>query len=137
MIKVQQTIFSKLAHLCKTVASRKMAGKTKPRKILIDLDTGIDDAQALVMALSQPKEVDVVGVTCVDGNTELTQTCYNTLRILDLCGRLDVSDKLVTNVLRSSCNVANSKGFNSQRGRCFDSCYRELIRYVRGVEDVG
>ncbi len=58
--------------------------------MVLDTDVGTDDAVALLMALSQPS-VDLIGVTCVHGNTCLDNVLVNTLRVLKLCKRLDVS----------------------------------------------
>ncbi|WP_218192323.1 nucleoside hydrolase [Brachybacterium vulturis] len=49
------------------------------------MDTGIDDAMALMFALRHP-EIDVRAITCVAGNTSLDNVVANTLRILDLVG---------------------------------------------------
>jgi len=38
--------------------------------LLIDCDTGIDDALALLYAAASP-EAEIVGVSCVAGNVEL------------------------------------------------------------------
>ena len=43
-----------------------------------------------MMALSRP-EVDLIAVTCVSGNVEVDQVAINTLRVLEVCERLDVS----------------------------------------------
>ncbi|KAL5015916.1 hypothetical protein ScPMuIL_005505, partial [Solemya velum] len=59
------------------------------KKLLIDVDTGVDDAHALILALSQP-EVEVLGITCVHGNVDLDQVCKNTLRVLKVCGKMNV-----------------------------------------------
>ncbi|WOI57787.1 nucleoside hydrolase [Palleronia sp. LCG004] len=59
------------------------------RKILMDVDTGIDDALAIYYALRHP-ELDPVGFTCVYGNTDVEIATANTLRILDLAGRADI-----------------------------------------------
>lgn len=59
-----------------------------PTPVIMDVDTGIDDALALLFAVAHP-EIDVLGVTCVAGNAELGQVVENTLRILDLAGALD------------------------------------------------
>ena len=40
-------------------------------KIIIDCDPGIDDAQAIMIALSQ--EVDVLAITCTHGNVNVDQ----------------------------------------------------------------
>nr|XP_010777495.1 PREDICTED: uncharacterized protein LOC104952379 [Notothenia coriiceps] len=58
-------------------------------KIIIDVDTGVDDAQAIMMALADPN-VEVLGITCSHGNTPLENSCKNTLRVLKTCNRLDI-----------------------------------------------
>ena len=40
------------------------------RKIIIDTDVGIDDAQAIFLALADPS-VEILAITCVGGNTTL------------------------------------------------------------------
>lgn len=62
--------------------------------LLIDVDCGTDDAQALMMAIASPK-VKILGITCVAGNTNLDNVCKNVLRVLKLCNRLDVSNYTV------------------------------------------
>ncbi|CAJ1087483.1 inosine-uridine preferring nucleoside hydrolase-like [Xyrichtys novacula] len=59
------------------------------KKLLIDVDTGVDDAQAIMMALASP-DVEILGITCTHGNTSLDNSCKNTLRVLDICGRMDI-----------------------------------------------
>ncbi|XP_013384576.1 uncharacterized protein LOC106154681 [Lingula anatina] len=59
------------------------------RKLIIDVDTGVDDAQAIMMALACP-DVDVLAITCVNGNTMLDQVYINTLRVLKTCDRMDI-----------------------------------------------
>jgi len=58
--------------------------------LLIDCDTGIDDALALLYALASP-EAEVAGVTCVAGNVGLPDVVRNTLSVLELAGRADVA----------------------------------------------
>ena len=55
------------------------------RKILIDTDTGSDDAVALMMALLSP-ETEVVGVTTVCGNVPVALATQNALMTLEVCG---------------------------------------------------
>ena len=57
--------------------------------LLIDCDTGIDDALALLYAAASP-EAEIVGVSCVAGNVELADVVRNTLAVLELAGRADV-----------------------------------------------
>lgn len=60
------------------------------KQLIIDTDCGIDDAQALMMALSAPG-VQVLGITCVFGNAALDNVCQNVLRVLSVCERQGVS----------------------------------------------
>lgn len=60
------------------------------KKLIIDVDIGVDDAQALMVALSDP-DVQILGITCCFGNTPLENVLKNTLRVLKVCNRLDVS----------------------------------------------
>ncbi|XP_078000661.1 inosine-uridine preferring nucleoside hydrolase-like [Glandiceps talaboti] len=55
--------------------------------MIIDCDAGIDDAQAIMMALSQPN-VEILAITCVAGNVSVNQVVLNVLRILKVCGKL-------------------------------------------------
>ena len=56
------------------------------RKVIIDCDTGIDDALALLLALRSP-ELDVLGITCVNGNVTLDKVVINTLKVVDHSGK--------------------------------------------------
>jgi len=58
-------------------------------KLLIDVDTGIDDALALLYACASP-EAEILAVTCVAGNVAAQQVARNTLRVLELAGRADI-----------------------------------------------
>ncbi|XP_034459573.1 inosine-uridine preferring nucleoside hydrolase-like isoform X1 [Hippoglossus hippoglossus] len=58
-------------------------------KLIIDVDTGVDDAQAIMMALAAPG-VEILGITCCHGNTPLQNVLKNTLRVLKVCNRLDI-----------------------------------------------
>jgi purine nucleosidase len=57
--------------------------------ILLDVDTGVDDALAILLACASP-ELDVRGITCVAGNTELPDVVRNTGALLAMLGRHDV-----------------------------------------------
>lgn len=56
-----------------------------PIDVILDVDTGIDDALALMFAASRP-EFNILAVSCVAGNAELEQVGRNTRQILDLAG---------------------------------------------------
>ncbi len=52
------------------------------RPILLDVDTGIDDALAILYAVRHP-DLEVLGISCVAGNTSVEQVVTNTLKVLD------------------------------------------------------
>ena len=56
-----------------------------PRNIMIDCDTGMDDALALLLALRSP-EFNVLGITCVNGNVTLNKVLINTLKVVEYSG---------------------------------------------------
>jgi purine nucleosidase len=56
-----------------------------PNKVILDVDTGIDDALALLLAANSP-ELEILGVTCVAGNVTLDHVTRNTLSVLELAG---------------------------------------------------
>ena len=60
--------------------------------VLIDCDTGIDDALALIYlaGLAAAGEVQLRAVTTTAGNVDATQTALNSAHILRLCGLPDV-----------------------------------------------
>lgn len=60
-----------------------------PIPVWLDVDTGIDDALALLLACASP-EVDLVGVSCVAGNVPLEDVVANTSAVLAVAGRSDV-----------------------------------------------
>jgi purine nucleosidase len=61
-----------------------------PRKIIIDTDPGQDDAVAILLALSSPEALNVLGITAVAGNVPLPLTQKNARIICELAGKPDV-----------------------------------------------
>jgi pyrimidine-specific ribonucleoside hydrolase len=57
--------------------------------VALDVDTGVDDALALLCAIRSP-EITVRAVTCVAGNVPVDQAVTNTLKVLDIAGAADV-----------------------------------------------
>lgn len=62
--------------------------RSSMEKILLDCDTGSDDAVALMMLLKAQHLAACVGVTCVKGNTSLHNVVMNNLRVLKLFDKL-------------------------------------------------
>ncbi|MBN9510577.1 MAG: nucleoside hydrolase [Alphaproteobacteria bacterium] len=60
-----------------------------PRKLILDVDTGTDDAVAIMLAALHP-ELELVGCTTVNGNVPVEHCTDNTLRVLDHIGRGDI-----------------------------------------------
>ncbi|MFN8485325.1 MAG: nucleoside hydrolase [Anaerolineae bacterium] len=56
------------------------------RNVIIDCDTGVDDALALLLALRSPA-FNVLGITCVAGNVALPKVVRNTLTIVEHSGQ--------------------------------------------------
>ena len=59
------------------------------KKVILDVDTGSDDAVAIMEAVRCPA-LDVVGICTVWGNLDVKYTTENTLRLLDALGRKDI-----------------------------------------------
>ncbi|HEX2142441.1 MAG TPA: nucleoside hydrolase [Candidatus Limnocylindria bacterium] len=63
--------------------------RSAPRQLIMDVDTGIDDMVALLIAATAP-ELNLRGVTCVAGNVEIHHVARNTGKLLSMVGRADV-----------------------------------------------
>ncbi|USS84469.1 nucleoside hydrolase [Fructilactobacillus myrtifloralis] len=59
------------------------------QKMILDVDTGIDDAMAIAYAVADPA-VELIGVISSFGNIEADRAAANALRILNLVGAPDV-----------------------------------------------
>lgn len=91
------------------------------RKLILDLDTGIDDAFALAYALAHP-DLELIGVTGTYGNVTVEQGVGNTLALLEVLGRPDVpvyagvphaSDKESFTVLDISAFIHGANGIGN------------------------
>ncbi|MEI8411068.1 MULTISPECIES: nucleoside hydrolase [unclassified Kribbella] len=59
------------------------------KPVILDVDTGLDDACALLLAARHP-DLDLKAVTCAGGNVGLDDVVINTLTVLEAAGRSDV-----------------------------------------------
>jgi purine nucleosidase len=59
------------------------------QKLVVDVDTGIDDSLALVYLVAHP-QAELLGVVSTAGNVPAAQVAANNLAWLDLCGRADI-----------------------------------------------
>jgi inosine-uridine nucleoside N-ribohydrolase len=64
-----------------------MSAVQKP--IIMDVDTGIDDALAILYAVAHPG-LELLGLSCVAGNVALDQVVINTCRVLDMAGAANI-----------------------------------------------
>ncbi len=62
---------------------------TEPCRIILDVDTGIDDAMAIFYALRRPG-IALEALTTTFGNTDTVIATENTLKILELLGRPEI-----------------------------------------------
>ena len=69
--------------------------------ILLDIDTGVDDAWALwyLLQMEQKFNYQVLGITCSRGNGSTADVARNTLRVLEVANRLDVRTHRHTKLL--------------------------------------
>jgi purine nucleosidase len=87
------------------------------RRIIIDTDPGIDDAIAILLALAETEELEVLGIVAVAGNLPLAQTERNARRVCELAGRPEIpvyaglmlaaaitSPVAISTRMRSSCS---------------------------------
>ncbi|MHA6534053.1 nucleoside hydrolase [Paenibacillus sp. BAC0078] len=58
---------------------------TGRKKVILDVDTGVDDALAIMLAVTSG-QLDILGITTVSGNVSLDQATLNTCKILELLG---------------------------------------------------
>ncbi|OBH25728.1 nucleoside hydrolase [Mycobacterium sp. E342] len=82
--------------------------------VFVDVDTGVDDALALMYLFASP-DADVVGIASTGGNVAVQQVCENNLGLLQLCGVTGVpvskgSDETLTGPMRLPSKVHGPRG---------------------------
>lgn len=58
-------------------------------RLIVDVDTGIDDALALLYLVASP-DAEIAAALCTAGNVPVDQVTVNTLSWLEVCGRPDI-----------------------------------------------
>lgn len=81
--------------------------------VFVDVDTGVDDALALVYLLASP-EAELVGIASTGGNVGVDQVCQNNLSLLDLCqaGGIPVSKGAAQPLNGAMCPPGKAHGPN-------------------------
>jgi inosine-uridine nucleoside N-ribohydrolase len=89
-----------------------------PARVLMDVDTGIDDAIAIMIALQSP-EIEILGITTVSGNVTAGAAGLNTLGILRALGKeskipvLQGSSRPISNKIVRAKDVHGEKGLGN------------------------
>ncbi len=120
-------------------------------RIWMDVDTGADDALALMTACALEKEskLKLEGVSAVNGNAPLDRTFINSRDILSLCGREDIpvfpgADKpLIVESVRAAYVHGQSglgkvkidpSGAEEETLKAWDALYRCACKYAGELE---
>ena len=87
---------------------------TESSPVFVDVDTGVDDALALIYLLASP-DADLVGIASTGGNVGVQQVCANNLGLLELCGVTGVpvskgADETLAGPLRTPSKVHGPRG---------------------------
>jgi purine nucleosidase len=82
--------------------------------IFVDVDTGVDDALALIYLLAS-SDADVVGIASTGGNVAVQQVCENNLGLLELCQVTGVpvskgADETLNGPMRAPSRVHGQRG---------------------------
>ena len=62
---------------------------SRPRRVILDADPGIDDAMAILLAAQSP-ELRIEAITVVSGNVLVDQGVENALKLVELAGRTEI-----------------------------------------------
>src|SRR6266852_6299774 len=90
-----------------------------PVRMILDVDTGVDDALALALAVRHPG-IRLEAVLTVAGNVGLDLTTRNTLRLLDWLGAMDIpvlagADRPLSGELREASHWHGPDGLGGAR----------------------
>ena len=83
---VLASAFSCLGAFCSiSHAEESSVESEKRRLVIIDTDTGADDAAAIILAAKNP-DIEILGVTVLLGNVDLEQSTKNAIMALEIAG---------------------------------------------------
>jgi inosine-uridine nucleoside N-ribohydrolase len=105
-----------------------MTGSGMP--LILDVDTGIDDAVAIALACLSPR-ADLVAVTTVAGNTTIENATRNSLDVLDMlgCSHVPVYRGASRPLARSLQTAAHKQGDNGIGGAALPASRRHPGEY--------
>ena len=86
------------------------------KKIILDCDPGHDDAVAIMLAAASEK-IEILGITCVGGNSTLENTQLNALKVCSLIEKKDIkiyagADKPIEYDLVTAAHVHGKSGLD-------------------------
>jgi inosine-uridine nucleoside N-ribohydrolase len=84
-------------------------------RVIMDVDTGIDDAIAIMMALKSP-EIEILAITTVSGNVSARTAGLNTLGILKIFGRHLAIPVFQGAARPLSKKIVNAEDIHGQKG---------------------
>uniref|UniRef100_A0A1L8DYD6 Putative inosine-uridine preferring nucleoside hydrolase n=1 Tax=Nyssomyia neivai TaxID=330878 RepID=A0A1L8DYD6_9DIPT len=102
------------------------------RKIIVDVDVGTDDAWSLLLLLRAQEytNVNVLGITCVKGNTAVGNVAENTLKVLSAfesvkCGKPPIFVGASSELIALRERSPDDYSFHGKDGFCDLECYSE------------
>ncbi len=78
------------------------------RKLLIDCDTGCDDAIALMMAFHHD-DVEIIGITAVNGNAPVDDCTRNILQVLQIVNKPEAKYTTLNHTLYLHTEIPSHK----------------------------
>ncbi len=103
-------------------------------KLIIDVDTGIDDAMALLQALHAHRtgSAEILAITTVAGNASIQDVVRNTYRVLESTGLQDVRDSTFEEKERVATEHYLT-WFADSRPRWLQRCHGGALRRRREI----
>ncbi|TNC30020.1 nucleoside hydrolase [Mumia zhuanghuii] len=92
---------------------------TAPTPVVLDVDTGVDDALALMFAVRSP-HLDVRAISCVAGNADVDQVVSNTFAVLDALEAPDIpvgrgAERPLVESSRDARHIHGADGMGDQK----------------------
>jgi inosine-uridine nucleoside N-ribohydrolase len=106
------------------------------RKIILDMDPGIDDAVTLLMALNNP-DLDILAITAANGNVDVHTSALNALRIIEAAGRkvivgMGTDRPLCKNVVHAT-RVHGRSGLGNSNLPKPERTYPDAVKLVENI----
>lgn len=104
------------------------------RPILIDCDPGHDDAMAIMLALANSDQLDVLGITCVGGNQTLEKVSENALKVLTVVNKnIPVAKGMASPLIKQIAPAPEAHGDTGMDGPIIEEITMDFVKQ-NGVE---